>query len=833
MSTPRMCLSRWLVAAAVAAFSPTLLSAQVVLPPGFVDVLITDAVNSPTALAFTPDGRLLVTEQTGAVRVYAGGAVVSTPAIDLGLRICTDGERGLLGVAVHPDFARTRLVYLYYTHNKFGSCGKYTSNVPVNRVARFVLGDDNVIDPASEQILIDNIPNTGGNHNAGDLHFGADGFLYISVGDGACDYDHPTRCGGSNDASRDPHILLGKVLRVTDDGRIPATNPFQGPGTARCALTGRTMPGLQCQETFARGFRNPFRMAFDPTSATTRFVVNDVGQNHFEEVNLIEAGGDYGWNTREGPCVSGSFTDCGEPPAGMTNPLYSYAHGSGCGAITGGAFVPSGAWPAEYDGAYLFGDFNCGRVFRLRLLGGNQPEVSVFADGLGLFSMVAATFGPRQGQQALYYTTYGGGGAVRAIVPIVGNQPPVVEATATPLFGPTPLTVAFDASASTDPNGDPLTFEWNFGDGSPVVHGAAVSHTYAEPGTRAAEVVVSDGVATSRKSLRIDAGNTPPSVKILEPAPDFRFSVGQTIVLKGSATDAEDGALTNLSWRVMLHHLHHTHPFLPPTAGGTVTIVGPAPEDLLAAASSYLEIELTATDSAGLATIARQTLLPLTVPITLSSVPGGLRIDVNETTVNVWDPLVSWAGWGLDLHAPSQKDPASGNWLIFDSWSDGGAATHRFVTPAAPAALQVAYKDAPNLALNRPVVSSTTPNAFAGPARAVDGNAATSWIGGFQQPQLLILTLSAPHVVERAILRWGTSHASTYAVWLSANGVQWRLFESVSDGDGAVDDLVAAGQPARFVALVVNAGPGPLYGLSEIELYGRPVATAVHGTTQR
>src|SRR5687768_10173272 len=174
MSTPRMALSRWLVAAAVATFSPTLLSAQVVLPPGFVDVLITDAVNSPTALAFTPDGRLLVTEQTGAVRVYAGGAVVSTPAIDLGLRICTDGERGLLGVAVHPDFARTRLVYLYYTHNKFGSCGKYTSNVPVNRVARFVLGDDNVIDPASEQILIDNIPNTGGNHNAGDLHFGAD-----------------------------------------------------------------------------------------------------------------------------------------------------------------------------------------------------------------------------------------------------------------------------------------------------------------------------------------------------------------------------------------------------------------------------------------------------------------------------------------------------------------------------------------------------------------------------------------------------------------------------------------------------------------------------------
>ncbi len=140
----------------------------------------------------------------------------------------------------------------------------------MNRVSRFTLGEDDRIDPSSELILIDGIPSPGGNHNGGDLAFGKDNHLYVSVGDGGCDYTGDSGCAGSNDAARDRHVLLGKVLRVTASGGIPSDNPFQGAGTARCNLTGRTEAGTLCQETYAWGLRNPFRLGFDPNAAATR-----------------------------------------------------------------------------------------------------------------------------------------------------------------------------------------------------------------------------------------------------------------------------------------------------------------------------------------------------------------------------------------------------------------------------------------------------------------------------------------------------------------------------------------------------------------------------------
>ena len=124
---------------------------------------------------------------------------------------------------------------------------------------------------------MDEIPSPSGNHNAGDLRFGNDGYLYVSVGDGGCDYAGNSGCAGANDASRDQHALVGKILRITSTGGIPPTNPFQGAGTARCNVTGRTTAGNKCQETFAWGLRNPFRIAFDPNTTATRFFINDVG----------------------------------------------------------------------------------------------------------------------------------------------------------------------------------------------------------------------------------------------------------------------------------------------------------------------------------------------------------------------------------------------------------------------------------------------------------------------------------------------------------------------------------------------------------------------------
>jgi glucose/arabinose dehydrogenase len=171
----------------------------VTLPDGFEHRLLTSTPN-PTALAFTPDGRLLIATKAGQLRVYKSGE--QSTALDIENRTCSNSEPGLSGVAVDPNFGTgtNRYVYLYYTAKVGRSCEG--SQNDVNRVSRFILSDDNTIDVASEKKLIDNIPSISGIHNAGDLHFGKDGYLFISVGDGGCDYQNASNCGYFNDAAR-------------------------------------------------------------------------------------------------------------------------------------------------------------------------------------------------------------------------------------------------------------------------------------------------------------------------------------------------------------------------------------------------------------------------------------------------------------------------------------------------------------------------------------------------------------------------------------------------------------------------------------------------------
>lgn len=372
------------------------------LPAGFEDDLVAE-VPLPTAVAFAESagGQILVTSQPGQLfhLTRSGGEV----ALDLLERTCSRVEQGMLSVRTDPDFSRNGYVYIYYTAELDGEC--------FNRVSRFTLAAGGV-DPASETVLIDRIPSVGGNHNAGDLQFGPDGLLYVSVGDSGCAMDGSQGCAESNPNSRDESTVLGKILRIRPDGSIPDGNPFAGPGSARCNASGQTDESPKCQETYAWGLRNPFRMAFDPGAGDARFLINDPGQDEWEEINEGVAGADYGWNLREGPCTNGSVTDCPPAPQGMADPLFAYRHGE-CNVVTGGAFVPEGLWP-QMDGAYLFGDFGCGAIFRL-VDKGDEHAAEPFAAGLGTPGPVDMQFGPHGDTQALYYTTYAGGGQVRRI----------------------------------------------------------------------------------------------------------------------------------------------------------------------------------------------------------------------------------------------------------------------------------------------------------------------------------------------------------------------------------------------------------------------------------
>jgi glucose/arabinose dehydrogenase/PKD repeat protein len=659
------------------------------VPAGFEDTQLT-TFDGAMSLAFTPDGRMLIGGRTGQLRVYQNGTL-SAPALDLRSRLCWDGERGMVGLAVDPDFASNHHIYIYYSFDKYhdGSgalCKTFTANGPVNRLSRFTLGSSNVVDPASEVVLLDNIPSYTGYHNAGDIGFGEDGYLYVSVGDGQCDYAGDSGCQRFNDAARDRNVVLGKILRITPGGGIPVDNPFTGANSGRCNQTGRTDPGKSCQETYAWGLRNPFRFAFDP--AGTRFFINDTGDDYWEEIDLGTKGADYGWNVREGHCAISSYTNCGAPPAGMTNPIFDYPHTSGCTAITGGAFVPQGAWPAAYDGGYLFGDYTCGKI-RLLKPSGSTYTASDFASGLG--PVIDLVFGPYGSKRALYYTTWKSPvWEVHRIAATSGNRAPVADAKASPSAGTLPLAVAFDGSGSSDPDGDALTYDWDFGDGSAHSTVAKPSHSYTTAGTYTAKLTVKDpSGATGTATVRIDAGNRPPVPRIDSPPASVRFRVGDPIDLRGGATDPEDGTLaaSRLSWEVVLHHNQHIHPFLAPTSGNDVAFPAPSPENLSAAVTSYLEIRMTATDSKGLSTTITQDLRPHLVDLTFTSDPSGLKVNIDGTVVTTPATFTSWEGYRFTVLGVGQS---SGGFNGVTYWVEGGP-SREIVTPASPATYKAGF----------------------------------------------------------------------------------------------------------------------------------------------
>jgi glucose/arabinose dehydrogenase len=218
-------------------------------------------------MAVAPDGRIFVAQQGGALRVVKNGALLTQPFLTVSVN--SSGERGLLGIAFDPNFATNSFVYVYYT----------TSASPIhNRVSRFTASAANAdVAAAGSEVQILNLPNLSSatNHNGGAIHFGTDGKLYIAVGENANSSNAPSLT-----------TTLGKILRINPDGSIPSDNPFFSQTT-----------GMN-QAIWARGLRNPFTFAFDPTNS--RMHINDVGEVTWEEVNQGVAGSNYGWPATEG-----------------------------------------------------------------------------------------------------------------------------------------------------------------------------------------------------------------------------------------------------------------------------------------------------------------------------------------------------------------------------------------------------------------------------------------------------------------------------------------------------------------------------------------------------
>ena len=633
--------------------TPPTAHSQATLPAGFSETRIR-GIGSPTALALTPDGRALVCSQDGTVNVIKNDVLLPTPMITLKVSALT--ERGLDGIQVDPNFAINGFLYLYYA--------ALTPTIH-NRLSRFTVHGD-IAAPASEVSLFE-LPSlsSSGYHNGGSIQFGPDGKLYCSVGEN----NIPAN-------AQSLQSTLGKILRLNPDGSIPTDNPFVN------ATTGNN------RAIYALGFRNPYTIAFQP--GTGRLFVNDVGSFLWEEINEVIAGGNYGWPTFEGRGTA----------AGFQSPIHTYPHPAQAptsSAITGGSFYNPETvdFPAQYVGKYFFAD---GFQQFIKVLDPATKTVSPFAT----FAASLYAVPPDKSAVAVLYPTVGKNGFLyylaRSATSALFSGLTIVRFTggSAPLIGLQPVnqltfpggTANFEVAA----NGSaPLTYQWfrrNTGAPNFAVIPGATAPLLALSG-----VGVPDNGAEFRCTIgnHVGATNThpalltvttsrPPVPIITAPAEGTFYRAGDTVAFAGSATDPDEGTLppAKLSWRINFHHLEHTHPVLPETAGisqGTF-FISPIIET---SPVVWFRIYLTATDSAGLSTTVFRDVLPIKSTHSLATDPPGLQVFFDghaAPTPTNWTGVV-----GVTRTLGAENQYSGGNLYAFDSWSDGGAALHDIATP--------------------------------------------------------------------------------------------------------------------------------------------------------
>jgi len=319
--------------------------------------LVVSGFDHPLGFQIPDDasGPIFIVEQPGKIRLVNNGSIASTPFLDISSKVNFDGgEQGLLGLAFHPNYNQHPFFYVDYDRLMGGQrqtvIAEYGLSSDANQAA---IGSERIL-------LVINQPNP--NHKGGQLAFGPDGFLYIAMGD-----------GGTSSNGQSLQTLLGKILRIdidhTDTGlqyAVPTDNPFVAGG------------GLP--EIWAYGFRNPWRFSFE--RGATRLFVADVGENSFEEVDLVQKGLNFGWDTMEGAHCFSPSSGCNM--TGLTQPIAEYDHSEGATVI--GGFMYHGTAITGLVGAYVFGDFSDGKIWKLTESSGTWTRTLLMNTGRSITS---------------------------------------------------------------------------------------------------------------------------------------------------------------------------------------------------------------------------------------------------------------------------------------------------------------------------------------------------------------------------------------------------------------------------------------------------------------
>jgi glucose/arabinose dehydrogenase len=607
-----------------------------VYPANFIQTEVASGILNPTVMAFAPDGRIFVAQQNGVLLVIKNGVKLATPAIQLPVN--SSGERGLIGIALHPSFNTNGIIYLYYT----------VPDGSHNRVSRFWLNGD-VLNPGSEQIIIELDPlSSATNHNGGAMNFKGDK-LYISIGDNA-----------NSANAQNLGTYHGKVLRINANGSIPGDNPFAGSAN------------LKTRRIWAWGLRNPYTFDIQPT--TGRVFINDVGQVSWEEIDDATAGGkNFGWPATEGYTSDPSYT----------SPVYAYAHGSGDGvgcAITGGVFFnpATTTYPAAYNGKYFFQDLCNGWINYLDLSSGVVRN----AFGTGLPGQSLALDLGTDGN--LYFLSRSAGRLYKIVYN--STQAPVITDQPDPVNVQQGATATFSVSVS---GATPLNFQWRR---NGINISAPNSPTLTLTNVQAAQagnysVVISNsfGTATSNAAALTVSGGQPPVATILTPdaGANPMYRGGDVIQFQGSATDSEDGAMpaSSMTWYMSFHHGDHVHD-APPIATGVSNGSYTIPTTGETSADVYYRLRLVVKDSDGLESTDYVDIHPYTSTISFQTSPAGLSLTLDGQPVVTPYSVLSVEGIQrtIGVVSPQAKNGTTYN---FTSWAHGGSAAQTISTPVA------------------------------------------------------------------------------------------------------------------------------------------------------
>ncbi len=588
------------------------------LPPGFAKKQLANGLKNPSVFAFAPNGDIYIGEQSGAILIYRNGAVLPTPVVTLN----TDGsgEKGLLGLALDPNFATNGYMYVSYT-----TLDEHA------QLSRLTVQNDTA-DLASEKVFLTGNQLQNPHHSANDLHIGPDGKLWWTVGDNVPSISNAETLTN----------IYGKILRFRLDGTIPSDNPFLHiPGA---------VPAI-----YAYGLRNPFRFTFLPNG---KAMAADTGSSYWEEMDTVQPGGNFGWDFYEGNCGS----------CGYINPVYAYGHLPTDGAVSAIAAYSGSVFPQQYDQVVFFGDYNRGDIEAVSFDPTYNTEISdnVFDSSVGTIADLQE--GP---DGNLYYVS-------------------IFEGTFSKIYPS--LAVQFSSAGSSDPYGLPLTYSWDFGDGSPVSIDPNPSHTYATNATYTATLTVSNGSQTGTATTQVVVGNTPPTASITSPAVNATYNGGDTISFSGTANDAVDGTLpaSAYTWQADFYSngvaqpfytYEAPHPFFGPVTGvtsGTFQI----PQDLSNTDSTFYRITMTVVDSLGIQTVVTRDIHPnLTNWSVNTNVPGAAYV-VDGT----WhtSPYSTPDGVGVQHVLTGVPTQTIGSTRYrFHGWSDGSALTDSFTNGAA------------------------------------------------------------------------------------------------------------------------------------------------------